>query len=664
MRAERVVAAGCGRVAVADQVGGDHRVGVGEAKRHRLPVARRVHHPVDQDHGRAAPGDPVDHAVPVQLDLPGVELAARARAPPPAPLRSARHLAAAPYPYEALVPCPAGADRVASGVQHLGLRMRFSLNTAVASSFLCVLVLAAPAPAAFPGENGRIAFSAWSNGSYEIYTVNPDGTALTQLTSDPAWDAHPAWSADGRHIAFNRDIYIWVIDRTGAIRGRCYGPLDYALGHPSVVARRDGAGDIGQLLRRHFQDSGRRTGFPEQVTRHDTNHSSVDPVWSPDGRKIAYSHYSATGAVSSDDIHVVNADGSGEVNLTPTPNEYEQMPNWSPDGRFIAMGDEVSSRGVRVMGADGSNRAVVPGTEADSEPAFSPDGTKLVASTFILAAGQTRLVTYARDGSGRTLIPGTERAEGILTGSRSSAPSEATSRTLRSSARRSASSSEMRRSANATAAVQTPTASASAGSRTHVSIHPGSDGQRGRGVALPSDGRAGPGNTSPPRGRHADAHVARSRLCGMRRAESHTRAAAGIPIVQPTRTDLGAGHGRNAGRVRRGGELHRLHPLCRARRQSGPVRLLGHHRRNGADRRALRARGREVRQRQRVGSSRLLRRGSAPRGRHGCRTTSMPSRPGGGADPQRSRTPPSSARSHVRRPRPPPRARPATSRRA
>jgi Tol biopolymer transport system component len=289
--------------------------------------------------------------------------------------------------------------------------MRFSLITAVASTFLCVLVLAAPAPAAFPGENGKIAFSAWSNGSYEIYTVNPDGTGLTQLTSDPAWDAHPAWSADGRHIAFNRDVYIWVMDADGSNQRRVYGPLDYALGHPSwspdgtELAISDNYYD--DIFRIRADGQGLRT----QVTRHDTNHSSVDPVWSPDGRKIAYSHYSATGAVSSDDIHVVNADGSGEVNLTPTPNEYEEMPNWSPDGRFIAIGDDVSSSGVRVMGADGSNRAAVPGTEADSEPAFSPDGTKLVASTFILAAGQTRLVTYARDGSGRTLIPGTEWAD-------------------------------------------------------------------------------------------------------------------------------------------------------------------------------------------------------------------------------------------------------------
>ena len=77
MRAERVVTAGRGGVTMSDQVGSDHGVGISEPKRHRLPMARRVHHPVDQDHGRAAAGDPVDHPVAVQLDLPCAELAPR-----------------------------------------------------------------------------------------------------------------------------------------------------------------------------------------------------------------------------------------------------------------------------------------------------------------------------------------------------------------------------------------------------------------------------------------------------------------------------------------------------------------------------------------------------------------------------------------------------------
>ena len=73
--ADRVVAARGRRVAVADQVGSDHRVPVGELERDPLPVPRRVDHPVDENHRRTAADGAVDHLVAVELGLPGVEFA-------------------------------------------------------------------------------------------------------------------------------------------------------------------------------------------------------------------------------------------------------------------------------------------------------------------------------------------------------------------------------------------------------------------------------------------------------------------------------------------------------------------------------------------------------------------------------------------------------------
>jgi TolB protein len=71
-----------------------------------------------------------------------------------------------------------------------------------------MLVLGPPsAQAAFPGTNGKIAFTSNRNGNYEIYTVNPDGTGLARLTRDPNADVEPTWSADGGQIAFRRS---WV----------------------------------------------------------------------------------------------------------------------------------------------------------------------------------------------------------------------------------------------------------------------------------------------------------------------------------------------------------------------------------------------------------------------------------------------------------------------
>jgi TolB protein len=57
----------------------------------------------------------------------------------------------------------------------------------------------------------------------------------------------------------------------------------------------------------------------------------VDPVWSPDGTKIAFTVYSG----SSWDVYVVNADGSEQRALANSPLD-ETGPEWSPDGSLVA----------------------------------------------------------------------------------------------------------------------------------------------------------------------------------------------------------------------------------------------------------------------------------------------------------------------------------------
>ena len=59
---------------MADQVGRDHRVAVGQRQRDLLPVSRGVDHAVDQDHRRTVARHAVDHPVAVQLDVPGGEV--------------------------------------------------------------------------------------------------------------------------------------------------------------------------------------------------------------------------------------------------------------------------------------------------------------------------------------------------------------------------------------------------------------------------------------------------------------------------------------------------------------------------------------------------------------------------------------------------------------
>jgi dipeptidyl aminopeptidase/acylaminoacyl peptidase len=89
----------------------------------------------------------------------------------------------------------------------------------------------------------------------------------------------------------------------------------------------------------------------------------LEPAWSPDGSKIAFTRETLG-------ISVVNADGSDRRNLTP--DLRDSGPDWSPDGSKLVFSS--SSQGpdeVRLVNSDGSNaRDVVPGWQ----PVWSADG--------------------------------------------------------------------------------------------------------------------------------------------------------------------------------------------------------------------------------------------------------------------------------------------------
>ena len=77
----------------------------------------------------------------------------------------------------------------------------------VLASFAIALLLSAVAltsvSATYPGDVGRLAFAVrGSDGNTDIYSVLPNGHGYRQLTTDPGFDACPAYSADGQQITF------------------------------------------------------------------------------------------------------------------------------------------------------------------------------------------------------------------------------------------------------------------------------------------------------------------------------------------------------------------------------------------------------------------------------------------------------------------------------
>jgi len=148
---------------------------------------------------------------------------------------------------------------------------------------------------AWSPDGRTIAFCSNRHGNPEIYLCDADGGGVRRITSDPAMDQHPSWSPDGRQIAFdsNRDgdweIYTMAADGSGVRR----------------------------------------------LTRHPS--TDTHPRWSPDGRHIAF----VTFRDGNDEVYVMDPDGGSPVNVSNHP-AWDKFPAWRPDSRALAW---VSYRG-------------------------------------------------------------------------------------------------------------------------------------------------------------------------------------------------------------------------------------------------------------------------------------------------------------------------------
>jgi Tol biopolymer transport system component len=276
-------------------------------------------------------------------------------------------------------------------------------------TLLAPLALAAPAHAAFPGQNGKIAFV----GAGGIELINPDGSGETVLTSG----TRPAWSQDGKRIAFvdagpsdpncgsggiqcnNGDLYVINADGTGrtnltsttyATEGLEGGPAWTPDGRWITFTRYDPTGSGYRAFSIRPDGTG-ETQLPLPP-------GAIKSVaWSPDGGKLAYARQ--PGALPY--LFTANPDGSGETRLCCANDfEWAKAPDWSPDGHALLFSHGNAPGTIMRVNADGSGLTILSDNQDDFESqVWSPDGTKIV---FASAREQihARLMLMNPDGSG------------------------------------------------------------------------------------------------------------------------------------------------------------------------------------------------------------------------------------------------------------------------
>jgi Tol biopolymer transport system component len=177
-----------------------------------------------------------------------------------------------------------------------------------------------PTPVATARSSDRLlAFASTQNGISDIYTMHADGSGLTNLTNDPAYDGSPFWSPDGKQIAFTSD-------RSGSTQIH----LMDADGSNITQLTHDEGGP-------HFDINGY---IP----------------WSPDGTQLIF--VNKLPEEQDWKLYVLDIDGGHTTTLTNEPGEY-LLPSWSPDGEHIAFISASPSyrttRDIFVVDKEGNN---------------------------------------------------------------------------------------------------------------------------------------------------------------------------------------------------------------------------------------------------------------------------------------------------------------------
>jgi TolB protein len=211
---------------------------------------------------------------------------------------------------------------------------------------------------AISADGEWLAWTSNREGAWDLYILQLSTGERRRLTDTPNYEGWPSWSPDGRWLAYESnadgDLDIWIL----AIDG---------------------------------------SSAPIQLTNEpDADHS---PAWDPQGRRIAF----ISDRSGQADIYLASLDQPTEsrfVNLTNSPQAYEEAPSFTPDGRRLAFGSRHDGNDL-LMVYDLAAGLELPAPGQGTSPAWSPDGYRLWGT--LRFPNATRPVVYHLGGDGAPL---------------------------------------------------------------------------------------------------------------------------------------------------------------------------------------------------------------------------------------------------------------------
>jgi TolB protein len=225
----------------------------------------------------------------------------------------------------------------------------------------------------------KIAFVSTGTGNKEIYSCEFDGYNPQQLTRNHSISLFPAWSSDGRYLAYTSykagkpDLYIKNLaemqEVSVAQKGINITPA-WVPGKFELAATLSFSGDQEIYL---------LTGEGKIIKRlTNMKGSDVSPSWSPDGKKMAF----VSNRSGDPQIYITDLVADKTRRLTFEGN-YNTQPSWSPRGDKIAYASFIDGHhNICVIDVEGLEPIQLTHESGDNEaPSWSPDGNLIVFSS-------------------------------------------------------------------------------------------------------------------------------------------------------------------------------------------------------------------------------------------------------------------------------------------